>query len=150
MHTLYLASVFLHIVAAMTYVGGMIFLVAVIVPLMRKDRDAMQTVGRRFRTVGWIALVTLIVTGFYNIIHRGYSFGDIFSGVVFMGQWGRVLAHKLALVAVVLVLGVVHDFYVGPKARESESMRKGASIMGRVTFACALAIVALAVALVRG
>jgi putative copper export protein len=67
-----------------------------------------------------------------------------------MGQWGKILAQKLAMVGIVLVLAVAHDFYVGPKARESEQARKTASIMGRVLFACALAIVGLAVALVRG
>jgi putative copper export protein len=154
MHTLYLASVFLHLLAAMTYVGGMIFLVSVAVPALRKDRDTMrtmmQTLGVRFRLVGWIALGTLIVTGLYNIVHRGYELSDIFSGTVFMGQWGRVLAHKLAMVGIILVLAVVHDFFIGPKAKDSEQARKTASILGRVTFACALAAVALAVALVRG
>jgi putative copper export protein len=156
MHTLYLVSVFLHVVAAMAWVGGMIFLVAVVVPALRKDRDAlrttMQTFGVRFRTVGWVALVTLVATGLYNLLHRGYSLGDIFSGEVFAGQWGHILAHKLAVVAVILVLSAVHDFYVGPRAtREgTESLRAAASALGRVTFACALAVVALAVALVRG
>ncbi len=156
MHTVYLASVFLHLLAAMAWIGGMLFLVAVVVPALRKDREAlrtmMRTLGMRFRTVGWISLVTLIATGLFNIVHRGYSLGDVFTGEVFAGQWGKILAHKLALVAVVLVLSGVHDFYVGPRAsREgSESLRKWASILGRVTFACALAIVALAVSLVRG
>jgi putative copper export protein len=132
----------------------MVFLVAVVVPELRKDREAlrttMQTFGRRFRRVSWIALATLFATGTFNILHRGYSFGDIFSGTIFAGQWGMILAHKLGLVAVILVLSAVHDFYVGPRAATDEKARKAASVMGRVTFACALAVVALAVTLVRG
>ncbi len=154
MHTVYLLAVFLHVCAAIAWIGGMVFLVAVVVPELRKDpqalRTTMQTFGRRFRTVGWIALVTLIATGTFNILHRGYSLGDIFSGLVFAGDWGRILAHKLALVGVILVLSGVHDFYVGPRAASDERLRKTASAMGRVTFACALAVVALAVMLVRG
>lgn len=160
MHILYLASVWLHVLAAMAWVGGMIFLVAVVVPMLRRpetrDRasELMQIAGRRFRTVGWVALVTLIVTGVFNVLHRGYRFEHFFTGDVFAGQWGRTLAHKLALVGVVLVMSALHDFWLGPKAGHGdaearEKWRKVASTMGRVTFAFALAIVALAVTLVR-
>jgi putative copper export protein len=156
MHIAYLFAVFLHLSAAIAWIGGMVFLVAVVVPALRHDREAlratMQTFGKRFRTVGWVCLATLVATGTFNLLHRGYSLGDIVSGAVFAGAWGHVLAHKLGLVAVILVLSGVHDFWIGPRAvREGgEGLRKTASMLGRVTFACALAVVALAVTLVRG
>lgn len=55
MHTLYLVSVWLHIVAAMTWIGGMIFLVAVLVPMLRRPERRAQAaelfgiLGVRFR-----------------------------------------------------------------------------------------------------
>ena len=162
MHTAYLVSVWLHLLAAMAWVGGMIFLVAVVVPLLRRPEmrehatELLRTTGNRFRTLGWIALTTLVVTGTFNILHRGFSFGQILSGDVFQGQWGRVLAHKLGMVAVILVMSAVHDFWIGPTALRDpdparrEKFRKSASIFGRVNFALALAVVALAVTLVRG
>ena len=160
MNSLYLASVWLHLLAAMAWVGGMIFIIAVVVPMLRRPEtrahatELMQIAGRRFRIVGWLALATLIATGVFNVLHRGYQLEHLFTGEVFQGAWGRTLAHKLSLVAIVLVMSMVHDFWIGPRAAEGdaearEKWRKVASIMGRVTFALALLIVALAVTLVR-
>lgn len=165
MHTLYLLSVYLHVLAAMTWLGGMIFLVVVIVPMLRKpelrDRaiELVHLLGIRFRTVGWAALGTLVVTGVFNVAHRGYGLAELATGSLFAGHWGRTLAHKLTLVAVILVISAVHDFWVGPTATrlaregappaQREKFRKAASVMGRVNFALALAVVALAITLVR-
>jgi putative copper export protein len=166
MHTLYLLSVTLHIVAAMAWVGGMLFLVLVVVPMLRKPAlreralELMHVLGVRFRLVGWIAIGTLVLTGIFNVLYRGFSFGSFFDGSLYQGQWGRILATKLGLVAVVLTMSAVHDFWIGPKATRlasigasaevREKYRVAASVMGRVAFAFALAIVALAVTLVRG
>jgi len=162
MHTLYLLSVWLHVVAAMAWVGGMIFLVAVIVPLLRRPemrdraRELLRLSGRRFRTLGWLSLGTLLVTGTFNVAHRGYGVEHLVSGDLFRGEWGRALAVKLALVVALLALSAVHDFWVGPAAtREDltadrrERFRRAASLMGRTSFALALAVVAIAITLVR-
>jgi hypothetical protein len=76
------------------------------------------------------------------------------------GRWGATLAWKLAFVTAVLAMGGVHDFWLGPRAtrlaRENapasvrERSRRVASLLGRLTLLFALAIVAFAVALVRG
>lgn len=167
-HAVYILSVVLHILAAITWIGGMVFLVLVAVPLLRRPelRDQagtlMSVLGLRFRTVGWIALGTLVATGVVNLHFRGFTLGQIFDGEVFAGEWGKTLAHKLTLVATVLALGGVHDFWIGPKATrlmreakpeaqaERERLRRVASILGRVTFVLAIAIVWFAVRLVRG
>lgn len=160
MNTLYLASVWLHILAATAWIGGMIFLVAVIVPILRRPEtrdhasELMQLAGRRFRVVGWVAFATLLVTGVLNVIHRGYEPTHFFTGEVFQGSWGRTLAHKLGIVALVLVMSALHDFWIGPKASQGdaesrEKWRTMARAMGRTTFALSLVILALAVSLVR-
>jgi putative copper export protein len=140
MNSLYLASVWLHIVAAMAWVGGMIFLVSAVIPL--KNPEFTVAAARRFRVVGWIALGTLIVTGIFNVLHRGYRFEHFFTGEVFVGHWGHTLAMKLSLVLLVIVLSLVHDL-------RSAKGGRFASITGRVTFSMSLAIVALAITLVR-
>lgn len=162
MRVLYLVSVWLHILSATAWIGGMIFLVAVVVPLLRspllKERatELLLVSGRRFRTVAWFALGTLVATGVFNVLYRGYSFGQFFTGEVFEGSWGRTLAYKLALVTVILVISAIHDFYIGiaattdPDLGRREKFRRAASLIGRANFLLALVVVALAVTLVRG
>ena len=122
MHTLYLLSVFVHVISAMTWLGGMLFLVLVIVPSLRrpemrdKSAELFGVLGTRFRAVGWTALVLLVVTGLFNVTHRGYSLGDLVTGRAFVGHWGGALAMKLAFVTVIFALSAVHDFWLGPKA----------------------------------
>jgi putative copper resistance protein D len=140
MNSLYLASVWLHIVAAMAWVGGMIFLVSSVIPL--KKPELTIAAARRFRVVGWIALVVLVLTGVFNVLHRGYRFEHFFTGDVFAGGWGRTLALKLACVAFVIVLSLAHDL-------RAEKGGRFAQISGRITFMVSLAIVALATTLVR-
>ena len=166
MHTLYLVSVWLHIVASMTWIGGMLFLVLVLVPLLRqpdmRDRalQMFHVLGLRFRRVGWLAIITIVITGVLNLLGRGFRLEQVLSGEVFTGVWGHTLAIKLALVTLIVVTSLVHDFHVGPTAtrlgREGaaperrERLRRFASWMGRMTLLAALAVVALAVTLVRG
>jgi putative copper export protein len=151
-----MVAVYLHVVAAMAWIGGMIFLVVVFVPLLRdpNEREGVRRVfhllGRRFRTLGWIALGTLVVTGAMNVSYRGYGLLDWLTGKVFAGTWGQTLLHKLVLVAVILAVSVTHDFYVGPRAmRGGEKVRKAASWLGRATFVMALIVLTLAIQLAR-
>jgi putative copper export protein len=127
---------------------------------MRPQATALfHAVGTRFRPVGWVALSTLVVTGVFNVTMRGYSVGQLLNGEAFAGRWGMTLALKLSFVALILAMSAVHDFWLGPRATRlaaenatpqvREKWRRVASWMGRVTFMLALAVVALAVTLVR-
>ena len=165
MRTLYLVSVWLHIIAAMAWVGGMLFLVTVLVPLLRTPQlrpqasELFHALGMRFRVVGWIALGTLVTTGVFNVTMRGYRVGQLLNGEAFAGAWGTALALKLVLVTLIVAMSAVHDFWLGPRATrlarekapesQRERGRRIASMMGRTTFLLALAVVALAVTLVR-
>jgi uncharacterized membrane protein len=60
--SLSLAVRFLHVAAAITWIGGMLFIALVVVPVTRGLEDValrrrlVQATGRRFRVVGWLAL----------------------------------------------------------------------------------------------
>ena len=159
--------VFLHIVAATVWIGGMVFVALVLVPVLRRESPELRaalldTAGRRFRTVGWVALGVLLVTGVWNLRNRGMPWDTIISAEVFAGRFGRILLVKLLLVLATLALSAVHDWVLGPAAtrRAQQSspatqeraarLRRGASWVARLNALVALAIVFLAVALVRG
>lgn len=166
MRELYLFSVWLHVLAAATWIGGMVFLGLVLVPVLRKpplrDHSALMLyrTGMRFRQVGWVSLALLVLTGLINLEVRGYGWVNVWDGSLWQGGWGHALLAKLVLVCVVLLLSAVHDFYVGPRAvaqlesdpstAQSHRLRRAASWMGRLTLLLSLAILALAVTLPRG
>lgn len=166
MHTFYLFSVWLHILAAIVWIGGMVFLGAVLVPVLRQDEfkhirtPMLYATALRFRWAGWATLAVLVVTGFLNVWLRGYGWSAWLTASFWQSPWGTTLGWKLAFVTVVLVMSAVHDFVLGPRtmrvleanpdAPEAERMRRWASWMGRLTLLLSLVILALAVALVRG
>ena len=157
--------VFIHIVAAVAWIGGMFFVALVLVPVLRGEPRELRVklldaAGRRFRTVGWVAILTLLVTGVWNLHNRGLAWDTITSADLFGGRFGHILAAKLAFIAAVLALSAVHDFVLGPAStragagqadpRRAEALRRAASWIARVNALLAVLIVGLAVALIRG
>ena len=163
MRTVYLLSIWFHILAAMFWIGGMMFLVFVVLPVIRKPgsglnaMEVIRATGSRFRSVSWAALLILVVTGIINLHYRGaLSAGPAY----WDSALGQVMVWKLSLVVLVLVLSSIHDFWIGPNARKAWEQdprspraargRKLASWMGRINMLLAMIIVALAIMFVRG
>ena len=118
---LYQLSVFLHILSAIVWMGGMLFLALVVVPTTRGLPPAERTalfgvVGRRFRTVGWACIAGLIVTGAVNSVYRGVTWEALHSAQFWGSPFGTTLALKLGVVAVMLGLSAYHDFVIGPRS----------------------------------
>lgn len=165
-HGWYIASIALHIIAACLWVGGMLFLVLVLVPALRRLQDRalavqlMRETGRRYRSVGWATLVVLMFTGTTNLLARGIGTATLLSPEFWRSPFGSVLAFKLGTVLIILILSALHDFFVGPRA--SEALRRQpndpaalrwracASWFGRVNLVLALIVVVCGVMLVRG
>lgn len=168
---MYQLSVFVHIVSAIAWVGGMLCFALVVVPVARRlpprERGTLVgAMGRRFRTVGWVCIALLIATGLINSGYRGVTWAAVWTGDLFGSPFGRLLAAKLILVAVMLVLSAVHDFVVGPASSRAYEeagappspallaamavSRRRAAWLARVNTLVALVVVALAVMLVRG
>lgn len=165
MRTLYLLCITLHLLAAATWLGGMLVFVLVLMPALRSEavRAAgpalVQEIGLRVRRVGWASLGTLAATGVLQLVWRGVSFRDLrVPGPI--GAWERLLLAKLALFGVLVALQAVHDFRIGPRAGriarerpgspEAEHARRVAGWLGRTSFALTVGIIGIAVMLVRG
>lgn len=166
MHALYLVSVWLHILAATAWIGGMFFLVLVVVPWLRRGGDRsvgiafLRETGERFRTVGWTCFAILLVTGTFNLWMRGVRLSDFARAEWLLSSFGKSVMWKLSVFVVVVVVSAYHDFVVGPRATdalerdprsaESNALRRRASLFGRLNAVLALVLVAIAVTLVRG
>lgn len=87
----------LHLIAMGFFVGGQLFLAAVVVPALRgaETRPQLRTIARRFGAGTLVAIGVLLATGAAMASHYGL--------------WGSGTLHlKLALVAVVAALVVWH------------------------------------------
>ncbi len=147
----------LHLVAAISWIGGMIFLSAVVTPYARKLPPALRgevfrEVGVRFRNLGWVTIAILIVTGFGNVSLIGMSWSDLPGTRV-----GNILIIKLFLVALMLINSIFHDFVFGPKMttmqkagqRPAPWLSWASSWMARLNLVLALVVVWLGAMLTR-
>jgi len=165
MHLLYLTSVLIHILAATVWIGGMLFLVLVVVPWLRQGDRAnaavfLRETGTRFRNIGWTCFGILLVTGTFNLWVRGVRFSDFISAEWLSSPFGKTVVVKLVAFAIVLMVSLIHDFVLGPRATaiiaaaprspEAQIARRHASLLARVNVVLALILVAAGVMLVRG
>ena len=106
--------VWLHVLAAVSWIGGSIFLSVVLVPVLRREPFASQrallfrTVARRFRVVVWGAITILLLTGPPLLHQRGIP-------IMEPSGWPMVLSVKLGLVAILLFFTLTHDLIIGPR-----------------------------------
>lgn len=163
---MYHLSVFIHVISAMFWIGGMLFTVGVLVPasrhkLLSEKRGAFFTlIGKKFSRISWALFVVLIITGITNLLFKGYPVEALLSAGFWQFGMGAALSAKLMLFAGVLIISGVHDFYAGPKASqlmdekpdapETRRMRKITSWLGRLNLLFGLGILFFALKLLRG
>lgn len=165
MFYIYKASVFIHILSAMFWIGGMLFTVAVLVPITRNKvlkptKTTFYAIMKRFSRLSWILFPILILTGGIQLWARGYTLHHLMSNTFWESHFGTTLAFKLTTFALVLIISGLHDFWLGPKATllmdekpqdpRTQKIRKVASWIGRLNLLFALLILYFAVTLVRG
>ncbi|MEX0926492.1 MAG: DUF4149 domain-containing protein [Dehalococcoidia bacterium] len=164
---MYHALAYVHLTAAATWIGGMIFIAAILVPTARGMHEPpgaglllLRMAARRFRCVGWGALVLLVITGLWLLHERGVDLARIH---VTEGEFHDILRVKMVLVAVMVVLSSIHDFVLGPRlarrmivARQQAGegslvrQRKLIGWMARANLLLVLAILAASLGLLRG
>lgn len=150
--------VWVHVMAAMVWIGGMIFLSLVLVPELRRaglvgERLLLfRGVARRFRVVVWLAMTLLIGTGVILLDQWGLALAEPLS-------WPRPFQVKLTLVACLIGLSLAHDLLLGPRQVKEDAAtgrksvgpvaRSLSRLVPRVALLLALAVVFAAVVFVR-
>ena len=134
-----------HVLSAVTWLGGMLFIALILVPVARRVQDPLlrldlitQT-GKRFRTVGWIALGLLVATGVVILLRRPWLLR------------APAFQFKAGLVLLTLALSALHDFVLGPRAGRlppsATGPRKRLTRIARLNVLIVLTIVLLGLSL---
>ncbi len=157
---MYSTLVVLHILAAVTWIGGMMFLSLVLAPLVRGRKAApefmalFRSAALRFRPIVWVAIAVLLITGPMLLSLRGVH-------VTNPASWPGIVTAKLMLVALLLFLTLLHDLVFGPQVSRvsaiPDSQRtpsdqvvfKTARWLPRVSLLIALAVVIAGTMLAR-
>ena len=159
---MYLFNVTIHVMAALLWLGGMFFLAAVGAPVLRKVQPPelraalFRDLGQQFRTVGWIAIAVLLVTGVLNL-HLRRMLPLLDERSFWETRFGVTLAWKVGGVAVMLLIQGIHDFHLGPAASrlppgspDLPRLRRNAALLARTSAVLGIIVVIAAVRLARG
>ncbi len=152
--------IWIHLTAATFWIGGMLFLSLVAVPLLKKDPDPSSAqrgfinLARRFRTLVWVALALLVITG--SILLPNHI--DVSASLT---EWPAVVLIKLLLVLLLVVASLAHDKFLAPKVRRlkcklpselvslDKILIRISPLVGRLTLLLGLAILFVAILIVR-
>ncbi len=143
----------MHILGAILLVGGMLFFSLIAAPYLRTLEDKrdmaihFQGMAKRFKTFGLIAWALLLITGPLNLFSMGLDSSIFLSTGFWASSYGTTLMIKLSLIAILITSSLIHDFFIGPKSRDSEKFSLIAKLMGRSNLVIALFIILFAVLL---
>jgi len=157
----YVLTVSLHVVAAVVWLGGMLFF-AIAAPVLRGVPDdapraaIFDAIGRRFRLVGWVCVGLLVVTGLEQLRLRGWWGTDFWTTGMLRTTLGVRIAAKLGLVAAMVGIQAAHDFWLGPRAGraapgtpEARALRARAAWLARLNAVLGVGLLYAAVRLTR-
>jgi uncharacterized membrane protein len=165
---MYQFSVWLHILLAAIWTGGLVYTAAVVVPFAVQHESAerqriLRGLARRFRPIAWVSVLLLFLTGITNLALRPVSItpGELLSGDAFdASEVGQDIATwlpwKLILVTIMIALMAFHDItsiraasnFEGPKTAAPGN--RAGSMAAAVATLVALAVLYVSVRLVRG
>lgn len=157
--TLYILSVWIHVLLACVWVGGMIYTAAVVVPFaVKQSPDERQRIlrglARKFRMIGWSSVVLLVITGVYNATQR-YALDGV-GGLFDRTRVGFWLPRKLEFFVLMVLLVLFHDIMSTRAAKQSGGPRDSApgnrlgSIAAAIATLLALVVLYCSVRIVRG
>lgn len=156
MSIIYLISVFIHVICAAFWIGGMLFIPLILVPSIKKQPNRillLYKTGIKFRFYGWVTVVVLFITGFLNMYFRGLPFT---LGFFTNSNYGKLLIIKLGFFILMLFIAGIHDFYYGIKSidgmqqTKNNKFKRMARWTGILNLLLALTIAFLGIAISRG
>lgn len=105
-------ATFVHLIAASAWLGGMIYINLVFMPMLKtfEPSAAGQMVrenGKRFPIISWVSVAFLIVTGMMQLNHDA-----VFD---FSTDYGTYLTLKLITIALMIAIGLYITFLLYPK-----------------------------------
>lgn len=141
----------IHLTAAITWIGGMVFHRFVLRPAIGRvsgpanSRELLSgiflRIETRYKTLRWLSLAALLVTGIVNLLNEGGS-------ARMETSWGAWLMLKLLFVLIVLGLTAIQDVGMAPAGALSEPTRASVWIADTL-LALGLVIVLIAAYLVQ-
>lgn len=138
----------LHILAAVTFIGPQIFLAFVAMPALRSIEDArarentVRAITRGFGVLGGIALAVLLATGLYNYV----QFRDLVDADT--ERYFFLFQAKMLLVTIVILLTILHGAYFGRRLQKlRETNASEAEIARARTWSMAASMLNLAASL---
>ncbi len=141
-----------HLVAAIAWIGGLLFHRLVLRPafgrvsLQGKGPEILtgilSRIETRFKTLRWLSLATLMVTGIVNLLNEGGS-------ARMEPTWGAVMMLKLFFVLIVIGLTAIHDLGMAAPAGASSEPGRASVWLGDILLALGLVIVLIAAYLVQ-
>ncbi|MCP9452376.1 MAG: hypothetical protein NNA23_06795 [Nitrospira sp.] len=118
---MYQTLVSLHLIAAVAWIGGMLFLSLVLAPLVKSRKAApefmalFRSAALRFRIVVWVAIAVLLTTGPLLLARRGMA-------VTSPASWSSLATLKISLVLLLLVVTALHDVVLGPQVSQASAI----------------------------
>lgn len=115
----------IHIVAAVTFIGGWLFFQLAVRPSLLEGKakmpskdalDLARKIGQRFKTVGWVSLMVLVFTGSSQLLDESGS-------ARIETSWGLIMMLKLFVFAIVGGLIFIHDLILDPYGEIGKSQR---------------------------
>lgn len=166
MEIIWLLIRWIHVLAAVTWIGGNLTLAMIVVPYFRQNLPPVKRIqlltqiGKRFEPVVWGCVMILFFTGIGNVFE---SLG--LSSSVEVTAYMRTLLIKLLLFIILIILTALHSFVFGPKLSiaiegldetlnklppDVNSIRKKLSIVSSLMGVVSLLVLLAAVALNMG
>lgn len=154
-------NLYLHLVAAMFWVGEMLTLALIVTPVAARLGDP-QKRAALYHQIGvqsrpWMlgTLALLVVTGIGNLYFLGIPWASLVDPAFYATPFGRTLGIKLFWVLVIILLTVVHDVAMARLGRKGKdgadpSYRALGRWMGRINLLLGLLVSWLGLRLMFG